>query len=239
MALNFCLHLSMFLLLMNTRFGIGLKYFSNFKFEKVVFGQESLIKDYMTLANDPIGNLPDSYTVCSSVFVKFFTNDNVVVGMLQQDGSPWYLLIISSARIYDTQSEAMIIWYVNPITEKAEYEIFSKISIPIVPHSWYHICMGLDTVSGLLRIVVNGVVMVNEEKEYFRNTVTMKPGSLEGKVLMFKEHHIGLHLNNRGMFTNMNIFGSMKSVDAMIERTSGGSSCFYPGDYLRCVKTQQ
>ena len=233
MALNFCLHLSMFLLLMNTRFGIGLKYFSNFKFEKVVFGQESLIKDYITLANDPIGNLPDRYTVCSSVFVKFFTNDNVVVGMLQQDGSPWYLLIISSARMYDTQSEAMIIWYVNPVTEKAEYEIFSKISIPIVPHSWYHICMGLDTVSGLLRIVVNGLEVVNEETEYFRNTKTMKPGSLEESVLMFKGYEAGYWYQHRTTFSNMNIFSSIMSLKDMVSRTSGGQDCSNPGDYLR------
>ena len=144
------------------------------------------------------------------------------------------------------QSEIVHVIYTDPKTNERDAEFFGMgvvvsngTGIPIVPHSWYHVCMGLDTVSGLLRIVVNGVVMVNEEKEYFRNTVTMKPGSLEGKVLMFKEHHIGLHLNNRGKFTNLNIFGSMKSVDAMIERTSGGSSCFYPGDYLRCVKTQQ
>ena len=95
-------------------------------------------------------------------------------------------------------------------------------------------CMGLDTVSGMLRIVVNGVEVVNEEKNYFRNSANVKPKSVAGKLLVFKEHHIGVYLNNRGMFTNMNIFGSMMSIDAMIQRTSGGESCFDPGDYLRC-----
>ena len=136
------------------------------------------------------------------------------------------------------ESEELQVWYQDPETNENLPIGFSDTGIPIVPHSWYHVCLGLDTVSGLLRIVVNGVEVVNEEKEYFRNTKTMKPGSLEGKVLMFKEHHIGLHLNNRGMFTNMNIFASMMSVNAMIQRTSGGESCFDPGDYLRCVITQ-
>ena len=48
-------------------------------------------------------------------------------------------------------------------------ETFCDTNIPIVPDSWYHVCMGLDTVSGHVRIVVNGKVLVNEPKDYFRD----------------------------------------------------------------------
>ena len=51
-----------------------------------------------------------------------------------------------------------------------------------MPHSWYHVCMGLDTVSGMLRIVVNGVELVNEKKDYFRNTTHWKPTSVKGTL---------------------------------------------------------
>ena len=228
-----------FLPFLNIGISMSIHYYTNFKFEKIIFGGEHLIKDYVTLANDPTGNLPDSYTMCTSVFVKYSTSDVNIIEMLKQDGSHWYLLELSATnRNYDKFSESMQISVVNPTTGKDEWEVFTNAVIQIVAHSWYHVCMGLNTVSGLLRIVVNGIEVVNEEKEYFRDTITMKPGSLEGKVLMFKEHHIGLHLNNRGMFTNMNIFASMMSVNAMIQRTSGGESCFDPGDYLRCVITQ-
>ena len=47
--------------------------------------------------------------------------------------------------------------------------------------------MGLDTVSGFLRIVVNGVKVVDEEKMEFRNTTAWRPRSLAGKILVFKE----------------------------------------------------
>ena len=43
--------------------------------------------------------------------------------------------------------------------------------------------MGLDTVSGLLRIVVNGLEVVNEEKDYFRNTTRWKPTSVKGRLV--------------------------------------------------------
>ena len=79
---------SIFLVVQNT--GNAKKYFSNFKFENIVFGEEHLISDYITLDNDPNSNLPDSYTVCSSVYVQYCTSNKGIVAMLKHDGSPWY-----------------------------------------------------------------------------------------------------------------------------------------------------
>ena len=67
--------------------GSGLQYMSNFKFEDLVFGEENLVKDYVTLANDPKANFPDTFTVCSSLFVKFFATDNDIITMLKEDGT--------------------------------------------------------------------------------------------------------------------------------------------------------
>ena len=53
----------------------------------------------------------------------------------------------------------------------------------VIPHSWYHVCVGIDTVSGLLRIVDNGVLVFDEEKEMLRNSSSIKPNNLEGKLL--------------------------------------------------------
>ena len=214
--------------------GKTIKYLSNFKFEDIVYGEEEVIKDFVTLANDPKANLPDSYTICSSVFVQFVTTDKIVIEMLKHDGSPWYLFELSATdRKYDSLTEVMTIWYADPVTGKTVLEYFSNTNIPIVPHSWYHICMGLDTVSGLLRIVVNGVEVVDEEKEYFKNTQTWKPNSLEQKILVFKGYVSGMWYQHRSTFSNLNIFGRMMTVEDMVTRTSGGETCTSPGDYLR------
>ena len=207
-------------------------YYSNFKFEKIVFGPEDVIEDYLTLADDPNGNLPESYTVCSSVFVKYATSDIAVIQMLKQDGTPWYSLVISGSKNYDKMSENLELSFDNPITGKFELDFITSSHIPIVPHSWYHVCMGMDTVSGLLRIVVNGVVVVNEEKDYFRNTKQWKPKSLEGKLFIFKSYR-SFWYQNRGIISNLNIFSSMMSVEDMVTRTAGGEECSSPGDYIR------
>ena len=220
--------------------GNKLIYYSNFKFENIVFGPEDLVVDYITLADDPNGNFPEIYTVCSSVFAKFVTSDLAVMHMLKQDGTPWYSLSISAgSKKYDTMSDIsffLFLSYNNQATGKFEIEFLTGSHIPIVPHSWYHICMGLDTVSGLLRIVVNGVVMVNEEKDYFRNTMQWKPNSLEGKLFIFKSYR-GYWYQHRGIISNLNIFSSMMSVEDMVTRTSGGKDCSSPGDYIRQENT--
>ena len=113
--------------------------------------------------------------------------------------------------------------------------------------------MGLDTVSGLLRIVVNGKVVVDEEKQYFKDTSAWKPKSVAGHLLgsivqphqdyfvsslvfsVFKGY-IGFWYQFRNTFPNLNIFSSMMSVEDMVTRTAGGQGCDSPGDYLRCDK---
>ena len=120
--------------------GKKIKYYSNFKFEKIVYGQEDAVFDFLTLADDPKGNLPESYTSCSSVSIKIFTTDDIlVIQMLKQNGTPWYRLSIG-ARNYETMSETLTLWYDDPASGKVRGEFFSSSHIPIVPHSWYHIC---------------------------------------------------------------------------------------------------
>ena len=46
-----------------------------------------------------------------------------------------------------------------------------------------------------------------------------------------------LWTQSQGTFTNMNIFGSVLSEEAMMRRTLGGDGCDSPGDYLRSVST--
>ena len=209
------------------------QYLSNFKFEKWVVGDESLMKDYVSLANDPKANFADSFTICSSYFFKFWSSGISIVQMMKEDGSHWFHVNMRTEnRKYETMTEWFSIYYENPATGEIDWEDFTDV-VPIVPHSWYHVCLGLDTVTGLLRIVVNGIQLVNEEKDYFKNTNAWKPTSLEGKIVHFKGYWGGFWYQYRHTFSNMNIFSSMMAVEDMVTRTAGGEGCSSPGDYLR------
>ena len=94
-----------------------LKYFSTFKYGSVVYGPETNIKDYITLANDPIGNLPTAFTICSSIFIKFWTTEASFVEMYKEDESHWFLLQFATAsRNYKDLSEMLYLYYENPET---------------------------------------------------------------------------------------------------------------------------
>ena len=217
--------------------GKSMQYFSNEKLvRKNIFGAEHLIKEYVTLLNDPNANLPNSFTICSSIFIKFRTTAVAFFEMYKADGTHWFLLQVgTNKRDYKNPSETITIWYDDPTTGSHGQEDFEDATIPIVPHSWYHLCMGLDTESGLLRIVFNGVEVVNEEKEYFKDTTAWKPRSVGGKILQFKGYMTGFWYQHRATFSNLNIFSSLMPINSMVERSSGGDSCSSPGDYLRYV----
>ena len=230
---SFC-PLCFLVILLNEVNGNPLQYYSSFKFGDLVYGEEHLIKDFLTLDNEPEGNLPEIFTICSSVFVDFPLSQSSVFQILKDDGSPWFLLELAATnRDYKTLSEVMLIRFEDPVTGVTDYQMFVDTIIPIVPHSWYHICLGLDTGSGLLRIVVNSLLVVNEEKDYFKDTKSSVPTSLKGNLLIFKGYWSKVWYQYRSTFSNLNIFSSMMSVDDMVTRTAGEEGCDSPGDYLR------
>ena len=67
------------------------------------------------------------------------------------------------------------------LEEFTGFAVFES-NVLVSPYSWYHVCLGLDTVSGLLQIIMNGHVIQNEEKEFFRGTDSIRPKSLAGKL---------------------------------------------------------
>ena len=120
----------------------------------------------------------------TALLVATVNSEHNLVTMYKEDGSHWFTLDLAvTQRNLETMTETMKIYYEDPDTGKYANDMFLDTGILINPHSWYHICMGLDTVSGLLRIVVNGMEVVNMEKEYFRNTKDWKSNSVKGKVL--------------------------------------------------------
>ena len=122
--------------------------------------------DYVTASNNPVSNLPDQFTVCSSLFFNLLTTNKNVFEIYKEDGTHWFHLSFNPVRDLTTRTEILDLYSQTEIKRVQK----SK-SIPIAPHSWYHVCLGLDTVSGLLRITVNGILIENEMKEFFKNTI--------------------------------------------------------------------
>ena len=160
----------------------SLQYYSNFNDGKLLFGIESTIVDYVTLANDPKEKLPNDFTICTSLYIKYMTTKNNIFELYKEDGSHWFQMDIEHLRDIDSFSERVSMFYESTLNK------FWDKTVTIIPHSWYHVCLGLDTDSGHLRLVVNGNVLVDEVKEFFVQTSNLKPTSLAGKLLGIVEN---------------------------------------------------
>ncbi len=69
-----------------------LKYFSNFKPGPVQVGRESIVKDFVTIANNPWPDLPNEFTICTSFFIEIMTSSQYLFEILKKDGTHWYFI---------------------------------------------------------------------------------------------------------------------------------------------------
>ena len=52
-----------------------MQYYSSFKYEAgIVYGEEEVVENFVTIAADPVSSLPDSFTLCSSLLVARAVN---------------------------------------------------------------------------------------------------------------------------------------------------------------------
>lgn len=174
-----------------------LTYFSNNKPGFAALGPESGLTDFVAIAQDPVSNLPDEFTICTSLFFGTLTTHQNVIQVYKDDGTHWFHLHFSSSKDLSGNTETLFLYYdtsklqksnlcysMGQLSGKEQKNTYMfRTAVPVVPHSWYHICLGIDTLSGLLRIVVNGHIIVTEAKDFFKGTSFLKPKSVKGKFL--------------------------------------------------------
>ena len=144
------------------------KYLSNFKpgTDFTTVGPESVVTDYVTIANDPLSNLPNAFTICSSLFIEVFTTVQNMIQMYNENGTHWFHFGLDVERDFGTRSETVILCYqtgkyflgsnknsklkmhLSFLEESEELLNFDSVRVPIVPHSWYHI------------IIINNIIII-------------------------------------------------------------------------------
>ena len=77
-----------------------LKYFSNFKPGPLQVGRESVVTDFVTLTSDPGSDLPNTFTVCTSLFIDIVTTQQSVFQIMKKDGTGWFFIY------YDVKSSS-------------------------------------------------------------------------------------------------------------------------------------
>ena len=90
-----------------------MKYFTNYKPVGVIYGEQSMIKDIVTLGQDPIANLPASFTICSSLYLGTINGPLNIFNMWQENGKHFFnfVIYISDALRNANKSERIQMYY--------------------------------------------------------------------------------------------------------------------------------
>ena len=207
--------------------------FDNFDSGELSFGSEDKMVDYALLALDRKTDLPQSFTICSSLHLNFITTSIFFYQLYQENGTPWFNLEIKANRDLDRFQD---------IVELSNYKQAINIgptpeTMPIQPNSWYHGCTALDTVTGQMLVVINGRIMIDKVIAEFINSANEKPKSLEGRLSLFKNFRSGFWYQSRQRLTNLNVYSSALTLDKLINLTNG-EQCAEQGDYLSWKEAQ-
>ena len=83
-----------------------------------VDGPEAKITDYAVLIEENLGQLPESFTICSSTTSKAFAGRLIPFQLVQDNGRPWFTFIIMAPQKTTTKHRIIIMvrdYYTAPL----------------------------------------------------------------------------------------------------------------------------
>ena len=149
--------------------------YSNIADGKAVVGIEESVTDYVTLARDPKSNLPNAFTICSSVYGEFMLSEMNFFELFTNNYTHWFDLSLEDHRDYYL-SEGLQLYFQGDQERLYGYRV-----VPIRPKSWGHVCLGLDLETAHVRLVFNGYLLADENMENM--DMDIKPSNLVDKLL--------------------------------------------------------
>ena len=181
------------------------------------------IHTYAELKHDPRASLPDSFTVCSTVMITG----------CQSNMWPTFFNILDDNRNH----------FLAPVLRVGEIKSGLRIGFrqhnteaqtgkvpPMFPNQWTKSCLAVNTTSGLIQWVVEGIQLLAKNFEEMKNPENQTRNL--GKRLV-----LGAQLYGESWFattqkvTNLEIYSTPLSTEKMKSKTKGGS-CAEEGDYL-------
>ena len=136
------------MLLIKTNFSLKVAYLDNYGDGIVAVGRNHEdMNRYALLANDLVSDLPNRFTICGSTYIEYRTSASAFFQLYQENGAPWFNFYCS-----ETFSTADFKENFAMAFDEEFFYIIDPHNVSVVPHSWMRGCLGLDTVSGQLRV---------------------------------------------------------------------------------------
>ena len=180
------------------------------------------VHTYAELKFDPKSDLPDSFTVCSTI----------MAGDCQSTFEPIFFNLL------DDQLQQILVPYLLPSLKSQMGIHFSTWSAeprygrlpPWFPNHWTRSCLAINSATGSLDWVAEGTSIVSMKSEKLKDTLKI-PKRLNGALILGALSYGSKWYSVSGKVTQMNIFSSYLSVEEMKSMTNN-DKCAKKGDYL-------
>ena len=174
-------------------------------------------------------DLPSSLSICNSVFPKSFVigsqfsficffivrnQDDEFVANLCLAAYPTETMFYATFKLGELGEQYRIRKYIN-----------ANETLPIYHKSWIRACISLDTAAGVARIVADGKVLEDASHPKLKILAT--------RITRNMTITVGSKTGINAMFSDLNVFSEVLSLDRMVAITTpGGSECGSRGDLL-------
>ena len=169
-------------------------------------------ESYPTYAEFPKLSLPPSFTICSMVMVSQCTKSAQFFALLDEDGKNFI-----SALLHGSWTAFRLNVKGNP------YIPPGVINSTIFPEQWLRSCLAVQTETGSLQWVVDGLVIEDQIFEEIESSVDQK-SNLTGRILLGRlKWPSGIWELQSNKVTALNIFSTALPLEEMQKMTSESS----------------
>ena len=183
-------------------------------------------REWATRATLNMTDLPSSFSICSSVFVKSWvlTATDCYVkffAILTEDGKSWSYLRVGP----DLSGTGRVFKLFHGRSQDRVRIVTNATPPNFFPRSWVRACVTFDAAAGAVRIVADGQVVADASHLKLMSLAETMPRNLTLKV------GDGSSINS--LYSDLNVFSEPLSLEKMAAITSpGGTECGSRGDIL-------
>ena len=180
---------------------------------------ESSVKTFASLSTDPVAALPMAFTICSTISSPITYKYLSLFNLYGKNNEPWITVNkIPMDYGMKTPFEICISGLCHAIDTNTPF---------IFPTQWTQSCTAIDGLTGVVTVIVNGLMIENKTIEL--DAASNHPTNLTGKLVVGKDK-FGYWYEQKGKLTNLNVFKRLLSIPSMVKMTK--YECGTSGDYL-------
>ena len=154
-----------------------IKVFDFFEYgQNIDFSDPDSQASAIVLNDDTVGNLPTSFTICSTILFARKVERLPYFQIFDKDGKPWF-------NTYDRSNEIKK-FHTNGIMVNGIFKLGFTEFKPVVIDVWDHSCTAVDTVTGHVTNVRKGHIMVDKVMEEFKESSDIRPTSLKERLML-------------------------------------------------------